>query len=517
MSCLPCRVLWPLVFAGCGVFGAGRDDAAAPPAPVVPPPNATSEAAAAPADVPTAVPVGAASTQGEVRAVPAVSAPHQAVPQDAVFPFWESAEFRQRFAESYLAESEYEPRVTAAEREFLVEVTEVLGNPAGGDPATAQDRAITKLQQRVDASSSASVHFMLGSLLFQRERLPEAAASYETAVGKHGAFRRAWKNLALVQMRLANFPAATKALTRTVQLGGADALTYGLLGFALANADDQVGAESAYRLAAMLDPTTLDYRLGLARAYFKQRRYADAAALTGTLITAHPDRGDLWLLQANAFAGLNEFTKAAENLELVDRLGQATTDSLHLLGDIYSNQDLPDLATGAWLRAIGKDQKGDVTRALRAAKALAVRGAHGECQKVLDAIDKTFAAKVDDNARKEMLKLRARIAVASGAGEEEARVLEQIVTLDPLDGEAILLLGQYHQRRGESEMAVLQFERAAGIQGFEADAKVRHAQLLVGKGRYAEALPLLRRAQQVKPRDNVQSFLEQVERVAQGK
>ena len=46
---------------------------------------------------------------------------------------------------------------------------------------------------------------------------------------------------------------------------------------------------------------------------------------------------------------------------------------------------------------------------------------------------------------------------------------------------------------------------------------MRHAQLLVRDGRYAEALPLLRRAQAIAPRDNVQEWLEKVERYAQGK
>ena len=55
---------------------------------------------------------------------------------------------------------------------------------------------------------------------------------------------------------------------------------------------------------------------------------------------------------------------------------------------------------------------------------------------------------------------------------------------------------------------------AAAIEAFEADAKVRHAQLLVGLGRYSEALPLLRRAQTVKPPENIQEYMEQVERVA---
>jgi hypothetical protein len=49
---------------------------------------------------------------------------------------------------------------------------------------------------------------------------------------------------------------------------------------------------------------------------------------------------------------------------------------------------------------------------------------------------------------------------------------------------------------------------------FEVKAKVRHAQVLVGLTRYADALPLLRRAQEVKPREDVARYLEQVERLA---
>lgn len=494
-------LLWLLLVAGCAWSGdggtaavdaamrSGRGDAAAP-----------AEAAA---------PTGHDPSQGPADAVAAPTGATMAAP---AFEFWRSPDFQRRFAESLLAESDYEPRVTASERDTMVAASELLAGQ--GDTAALQDQAIRLLQGRIGRSSGAALHFMVGTLLFQRERLAEAAAAYEQAVALHATFRRAWKNLALVQTRLGNHEAALQALTRTVQLGGADALTYGLLGFAHANGDDHVAAESAYRMAAMLDPSTADYRLGLARSYFKQRRYADAAALCGAMIARYPERADLWLLQANAFVGMNDTRKAVENLEMVDRLGQASADSLNLLGDIYVNSDLPELATSAWLRAMAKEPQGRPDRALRAAKALAARSAHAECKRLVDGIERTFGARLDDAGRKDLLKLRARLAVAAGAGEEEAQVLEQIVQLDPLDGDALILLGQYHQRRGEVERAVLQFERAAAISAFEADAKVRHAHLLVGLGRYSEALPLLRRAQQVKPRDNIQQFLEQVERVA---
>jgi Flp pilus assembly protein TadD len=107
-----------------------------------------------------------------------------------------------------------------------------------------------------------------------------------------------------------------------------------------------------------------------------------------------------------------------------------------------------------------------------------------------------------------------RIAVAEHAGEAEIRLLEELVALDPLDGESLILLGQYCARSGDTEKAVFYYERAESLEKHEADAKIRHAQLLVGQGKYGEALPLLRRAQDLKPRDDVQKYLEQVERVA---
>ena len=96
-----------------------------------------------------------------------------------------------------------------------------------------------------------------------------------------------------------------------------------------------VAAESAYRNAVLLLPETLDWKLGLTQSVFKQQKYGEAVTLCGELIVQYPERADYWLLQANAFIGLDEPLRAAENYELVDRLGQSTADSLNQLGDIY--------------------------------------------------------------------------------------------------------------------------------------------------------------------------------------
>ena len=120
--------------------------------------------------------------------------------------------------------------------------------------------------------------------------------------------------------------------------------------------------------------------------------------------------------------------------------------------------------------------------------------------------------------RRELLKLEARLSMAEGGGSPEtATILEEVVKLDPLDGEALLLLGQHYAKQNQPDRAMFYYERAASIEAFEARAKIRHAQVLVGLRRYADALPLLQRAQEIKPNDDVARYLEQVESIAQAR
>jgi tetratricopeptide (TPR) repeat protein len=258
----------------------------------------------------------------------------------------------------------------------------------------------------------------------------------------------------------------------------------------------------------------MDWQKGLARSLFKQQNFAEAASLCGNLIAKHPEQADLWMLQANAYIGLQKPLEAAKNYEFIDRLGESTPATLNMLGDIYINEGLFDMAVRAYVRAMAQADEPSPARPVRAARVLAARSAFEQTGKLIHHIEKRFGDGLDEQTRKDLLKLQARIAVAEGAGDEEARVLKQIVDLDPLDGEALILLGQYYRRQGEPERAAEKFRAAANIVGHEADAKLRHAQLLVSQGKYEEALPLLRGAQQAEYREDVQQYLKQVERVA---
>ena len=423
---------------------------------------------------------------------------------------WNDPAFKKRFAESYMAETEIEPRVTTDERDKMQKVLVLISSDQ-------MDKAASLLEKSRGGAANALYDFMLANIFFQQEKLDQAANIYQIAVEKYPKFRRAWRNLGLIYVRKSEFEKALPALTRVIELGGGDTLTYGLLGFAYSSVENHLSAESAFRMALLLDPATTDWKMGLARSLFKQERYAEAAALCGRLIADQPDRADLWLLQANAYIGLKQPLKAAENYEFVDRLGKTTVGSLNMLGDIYINEGLYEMAVNSYIRAMEKNPQHNAGRAIRAAKMLTARGALKEARQLIERIEALHGDQLGTDDHKDLLKVRARLAVAEGSGDEEARVLEEIVALDPLDGEALILLGQHSSRAGETEKAVFYYERAASIEKYEADARVRHAQMLVGKGKYDESLPLLRRAQMLKPREDVQKYLEQVEHIAKSR
>jgi len=458
--------------------------------------------------VPAAAPAAPAAGGGAAPApAPAPQSPPPS-PSDAgpELDAWKDPEFRKSFMGSYGVLAEREPKLSPQEREALEKIVPLLGSDL---PA-----AETALAALVKPDGSALLDFTLGNVQFQRDRLAEAGKSYGSAVQKFPTFLRAWKNLGLLAMRTGDMPGAIRALTKMIELGGGDGFTYGLLGQAYASQGDFLSAESAYRQSLLLSPDSLDAKLGLTRALFKEERYSEAAALCGELIGKHPERTDLMVLQASAYLGMKEPRRAAQNYEILARTGHATPEILYALGDIYINEALMDLAAGAAIRAIDLDPAQAPARAFRAAEALAARGALEPAGLVLARMRSVLEPRLDEGDKRRLLKLQARIDVAQGSGDKAAAVLEEIVALDPLDGEALMLLGQYYSRTAQPEKAAFYYERAASLEAFEADAKVRLAQILVGQGKYGDALTLLKRSQELKPRDEIARYLDQVERVA---
>jgi tetratricopeptide (TPR) repeat protein len=423
---------------------------------------------------------------------------------------WNDPTFKKQFIGAYGINADVEPRVTQDEVKILEKI-----RPLMADDLPKAEAALVKAMK---PDCSAILDFTLGGILFQQEKMADALECYRRATGKFPSFRRAWRNIGLINARDGKYDDAIHAFTRMIELGGGDSYSYGLLGFAYASKQDYQAAEAAYRNALLLQPENTEWRLGLTRCVFKQEKFEDAAALLDVLIERYPSDEKFWLLQAQTFLGMKQPLRAAENLEALDLLGKANVDSERTLGDIYISENLMDLAARAHCRAMDVDPQQPVARAMRAAEALAAKGALPQARRVSTHIREVFAARLDEVERTKLLKLEARLSLAEGLDNDEtAGILEEIVKLDPLDGEALILLGQHYSRQNQPDRAILYYERAESIEASEVKARIAHAQVLVSMGRYADAVPLLRRANELKPREDVARYLEQVERIAKSR
>lgn len=422
---------------------------------------------------------------------------------------WQDPEFQKRFLADYGTRAEVEPGVTIVEKEMLEKIIAVVGQPNG------LERATVMLSRAIKPSNSAVFDFTLAGFYFQSGETELALKWYRRAIDKHPAFLRAHKNLGQALVKRGKYRQALPSLTRAIELGAVDGVTYGLLGFAFLMTERFASAESAYRQAVMLQPAVKDWKLGLARSLFKQRCYGEASTLCAEMLAKEPLNADFWLLQANAYLGLKQPMKAAANYEYLALMGEGTAASMNMLGDIYVNEGLVDMAGDAYTRALKLEAEGSPTRALRNADVLAARGGHKEAEQLAAEIRHTFGDRLADEDRKRLLKLAARMAASQGdAQAKHVALLEEIIALDPLDGEALILLGQHYSQAGNVEKACFLFERAEGIEAHAPMAFLRHAQALVRDQQYANAIPLLKRSQELRPRDDIAAYLEQVQRAA---
>ncbi len=417
--------------------------------------------------------------------------------------FWNDPAFVKGFMGDYGFRSEVEPRIDKSEQFILREVVAKAENQL--------EEAIQYLESKTNDKTSAALDFALGTMYYQMGRLTRSEQTYHLALKKFPSFLRALKNLGFVQLSLGKLDEASKNLVKAISLGEADGISYVALGYCHLSLGRVVSAENAYRMAILLHPESIDARNGMVNCLLSTNRFAEALALLDELIEAKPNDLFCHKARASALQGLGREEDAIIALETLRRMNQLDAAGTLSLGDLYHNLGLGDLSLAAYQQALAKKEKLSLSRYSRAAKVLINRGSYEAGFQYLQDIEKTFGQGYTPSDEREIRMLKAEVCLATGKRKDAEKILEELVQMQPLDGEALLLSAKLAAENLDYAKAALRFERTAKIADFEVDALVEHARMLVGAKDYQQASELLERAQALSPQPRVARYLKAID------
>ena len=422
---------------------------------------------------------------------------------------WDNPEFVKRFMGSYGIDTRTEPQISQTESELFQSLVELI--------QTDINQAITTLQAAITPESSPALTYTLANLYLEKGDLNAARQAYERAIKAFPRFKRAYKNLGITLIRLEQFGAAIPHLIKAIELGENDGITYGLLAYSYLTVENFPLALEAYRMATLLDPENTDWEIGKVQALFQNRQYDEAIALLGDLLVEMPERQNLWITRANAFLETDKPMEAALQLEILKRMNRSTVPSLTLLGDIYMNEDLPQLALSAYTQALEKKDELDPKLVVRVARTLASRAAFEQALEYVQLVRRNYSNEQlrEQGIALDLLNIEAEVAMGMDQMADAASMLERILDEDPMNTRALRLLANFHYSRDEFEEAEYYLTRMSNISGSRVEALVQLARLKVSQSKLGEAIELLEEAQMLEPDPNVLRYLEAVRKAAE--
>lgn len=420
--------------------------------------------------------------------------------------FWNNPTFVQSFMGDYGFRSEVEPRISKSESFILREVIAKSENNL--------EEAIVYLEEKIENDSSAALDFALGTMYYQSNRMSRSAQAYGRAIEKFPSFLRAHKHLGLVNVSLENLEFATKHLAKAISLGENDGSTFIAMGYCHLSLDRLVSAENAYRMGLLLFPGSKDGLNGLINCLDQAGRYVEVLNLLDELLESDPQNSRYLQVRASALGSLGKEKEAAVTLDLLRRMGALRTQELVILGDLYHNLNLYDLSLDAYQEALARTNKLSLSQYIRIAQTLIQRSSYQEGFAYLEKIEKEFGEGRSKEERKLINLLKAEVLQSTGKNQQATELLREVVNQHPLEGRALIQLGQLAWKSGDHEYAIIQFQRAAKIDEFENPALIEHARLLVYLRKYQLAANLLERALVIKQEKRVEKYLNAINNLA---
>lgn len=395
---------------------------------------------------------------------------------------------------------EREPDMNAEEDALYQKVVAML--------TTQPDFAIKLLEAMMNDKEppSPAFEYMLGNAYYAAGQMDKSEEHYRGALKKFPTFIRAWNNLGVLYYAQDKYSEAAPCFSKAITLGDHDPTTFGLLGYCLEHTGNSVGAEMSYLQAMSGSPENTDWMEGLLRVYTKDRQYGRAESVVRNLLKLRPNEALLWQSLANIMRAENRKLEAIIVLESAAGAGFAGIDELTQLADLYADQGLNAEAAVTYEKIMTLMPEVGGRMLLRFAQVLITTGKLDQAEQVLG----RFKAGPSAPGQLTYLQTKADLFAARKKWPEARAVLQELLQSAPLNGRALLSLGNTYLGEDDSVHAAFAFEAASQIHDVAYRADVELANLELKARHYEKCADYLQKALGIEHTEAVEDYLTRV-------
>lgn len=406
-------------------------------------------------------------------------------------------------------------QLEASERSFAQQIQPLLSAQNYTEVAKA-------FSSRELSQDSAALQQLRGQVMLSLKRYDEAQQALNAALKKQPNLALAHRSLSMLYMLKKDYDQARIHLTRSIELGVADAQLYGQLAFINLNSQHAASAIAGYQQALYLEPDNSQWQQGLLYAWLNSHNFAAAQRLVEDMLEQgkHADPTELWLLRSQIAMQQQQPQIALKSLEIALQLAPQDTANTLLAAKLHVQHGSVARAVellSASLSGVSNKVAPELLEALEQilpwllSQSVADKSQEKHAAALLDA---TAKLQVKGQALAKLNLYRGQLALQQNNKDKAKAYLTQAIEQEPLLGEALLALAKVYQQQNLSQQAEQYFVRASAIPAVKLSALLGNSQLQIEQNNYPQALELLQQAARVEPnRRDIQQNIHELQKI----
>lgn len=333
---------------------------------------------------------------------------------------------------------------------------------------------------------SASILYVIGHSYFSLGRYLPAETAFKLALIGIPNHVRAQESLAMLYLRTERYEDARVHLELALQRGRNTAHVFSAFGYLELKTHRYGAAANAFQRALVLESDNRTSLRGLLHALSETREHAKAEALVELLLRDEPDDLALWLYRAQIALQADDRAMAVASLETALRLGDDSPANREMCVELH-------LESGNIARAV-ELMRGSSTRGLAFKQVdqvlgwLANENEWDYFRELSTSVDRSTLSGPEQSR---LLTRRASLAERDRNRRAASAALQEALSLDPANADALMMLGQIHRAERDYGRADLLFQRASAYGAVRESALVARADVAIDEQDFDRAIARL--------------------------